>query len=152
MTTRRGVGRLTSTKPASSNIATVPTCASPHDTGSPGSVRIGEVDMPPGTEVAHSPYALHRTPTLYSEAGRFLPERWLDAAHPIPRGAYIPFGNGSRKCIGDAFAWTELVVVTATILQRWRIDPAPGHRTREVPAGMPRPHALPVLVTERSEQ
>jgi cytochrome P450 len=115
-----------------------------------GSVRIGGVDLPPGTEVAHSPYALHRNPALYAQADQFRPERWLDTANPIPRGAYIPFGNGARKCIGDAFAWTELVVVTATITQRWRIDQVPGHRTREVRAGMPRPHALPVIVTRRS--
>lgn len=113
-----------------------------------GPVSIHGVELPPGTEVAHSPYALHRNPVLYPHADRFQPERWTDTA-PIPRGAYIPFGNGARKCIGDAFAWTELAVVTATITRQWRIDPMPGHRTREVFAGMPRPDALPVIVTRR---
>jgi cytochrome P450 len=114
------------------------------------SVRIGDVRLPPGTEVAHSPYALHRNPVLYPQADQFRPERWLDPDNPIRRGAYIPFGNGARKCIGDAFAWTELAVVAATITQQWRIQQVPGHRTREVRAGMPRPHALPVIVTPRS--
>jgi cytochrome P450 len=114
-----------------------------------GSVCVGGVHLPPGTEFAHSPYALHRNPALYPEADQFRPQRWLDAASPVPRGAYIPFGKGARKCIGDAFAWTEMTVVAATIIQGWRIDRVPGHRTREVCAGMPRPEALPVTVARR---
>ena len=40
-----------------------------------------------------------------------------------PKYAYFPFGGGTRVCIGEAFAWTEAILLLATIAQRWRFVP-----------------------------
>ena len=45
----------------------------------------------------------------------------------MPPFAYFPFGGGSRRCIGESFAWMELVLVVATIAQRWRLRMVPDH-------------------------
>ncbi|MFE7046002.1 cytochrome P450 [Streptomyces atratus] len=89
-------------------------------------VRLGQVVLPAGEQVLWSPYALHRDPALYPDPLRFDPDRWLPERPQPPRGAFIPFGSGKRMCIGDAFAWTEAIVITAFIASRWRLRPVPG--------------------------
>ncbi len=70
-----------------------------------------------------SQYLLHRDGRFFAEPERFEPERWLAGrAERLPRFAYFPFGGGNRVCIGEAFAWTEGVLVLATLARRWRFD------------------------------
>ncbi|MCX4907478.1 cytochrome P450 [Streptomyces sp. NBC_00878] len=76
--------------------------------------------LPSGTSLLVSPYQLHRQPRLFPDPERFDPDRWATEA-PGLREAYIPFGNGSRKCLGEAFALTEIVVVLARVLQSWTL-------------------------------
>jgi cytochrome P450 len=103
---------------------------------------LGGVVIPPGTEVAYSPYALHRDPRVYGCPARFDPDR-------SSTRLFAPFGAGHHKCIGDFFAMTEMQITLATIAGRWRLRPAPGHRVREVIAEVPRPNALPMVVERR---
>jgi cytochrome P450 len=106
-------------------------------------VDIGGYLFPADSEVAFSPYALHRDPARFPDPERFDPDRWLPArADRLPRGAFIPFGDGTRKCIGDAFAWTELMIAVATITAHWQLVPVPGHTIREIFAAMPQPSSL----------
>lgn len=111
---------------------------------------LGGLRIPPGTEVAYSPYALHRDPGIYLEPTRFDPDRWLpDRAVYLPPRTFNPFGAGHHRCIGDTFAWTELHIVMATIARRWRLHLAEGHRVRQVIAEVPRPNTLPMIVQPR---
>jgi cytochrome P450 len=74
-----------------------------------------------------SMYTTHRDPRFFDEPDTFRPERWLDGLEKrLPRGAYIPFGLGSRKCIGASFAMMEATLLLATIARRWRFELAPG--------------------------
>ena len=74
-----------------------------------------------------SMYTTHRDPRFFAEPDTFRPERWLDGLEKrLPRGAYIPFGLGSRKCIGASFAMMEATLLLATIARRWRFELAPG--------------------------
>ncbi|APR88115.1 cytochrome P450 [Minicystis rosea] len=85
---------------------------------------LGGVELPAGTEVIISPYCLHRYPDLYTEAQRFLPDRWAS----IERSPfeYAPFGAGARMCIGAAFAMMELKTVLSMFLQRFGVGLAKG--------------------------
>jgi cytochrome P450 len=75
-----------------------------------------------------SPWVMHRDPRFFEEPGRFNPDRWTQAFRSsLPKFAYFPFGGGPRQCIGESFAWMELVLVVATIAQRWKLRLVPGH-------------------------
>ena len=50
-----------------------------------------------------------------------MPERFLDDAPAIPKGAWIPFGLGPRVCIGQHFAMLEMTLLAAMLLQRYRL-------------------------------
>jgi cytochrome P450 len=75
-----------------------------------------------------SPYIVHRDARWFTDPLRFNPDRWTpEFKASVPPFAYMPFGGGPRRCIGDQFAWTELVLVASTIAQRWRLRLVPGH-------------------------
>ena len=55
------------------------------------------------------------------DRSRHVQSRSLVAGRAIrPKYAYFPFGGGSRICIGESFAWTEAILLLATIAQKWR--------------------------------
>ena len=88
---------------------------------------IAEYVVPARALVFMSPFVMQRDGRFYDEPQRFLPERWTPAFEStLPKFAYFPFGGGARQCIGEQFAWTEAVLVLATIARRWQfaLDPA----------------------------
>ncbi len=75
-----------------------------------------------------SQWVMHRDARFFPEPDRFRPDRWTpEFKAALPKFAYFPFGGGPRQCIGESFAWMELVLVVATIAQRWRLQLVPGH-------------------------
>ena len=75
-----------------------------------------------------SQWLLHRDSRFFPEPDRFRPDRWTaEFKAALPKFAYFPFGGGPRQCIGEAFAWMELVLTVATIAQRWKLELVPGH-------------------------
>ncbi|MFD0199914.1 MULTISPECIES: cytochrome P450 [Saccharothrix] len=93
-------------------------------------VDLDGLELPEGTEVIVSPHALHHDPASFPDPHRFDPDRWLSPPSPVPRGAYVPFSAGSRQCLGNVFAQTEIVITLATVLSRWRLVPVPGKPVR----------------------
>lgn len=92
------------------------------------SYRVGGYTLPPRTIVVMSPYVVQRDSRWFREPDRFLPERWTpDFTASLPKLAFFPFGAGSRQCIGESFAWTEMILLIATIAQRWELSLVPGH-------------------------
>lgn len=106
--------------------------------------------MPAGTTVIYSPYLLHHSPGLYTEPERFDPDRWLwhDAEQP-PNGAYLPFGMGARRCVGEAFALNQAMLTLASITARWRVEPVPGTLVRPHVGLTISPKSLPALTMRR---
>ena len=72
-----------------------------------------------------SPWIMHRDARFWGEPKEFVPERWMPPSLDRPRMVYIPFGGGSRVCIGERFAWMEGVLLLARIGQKWRFRLAP---------------------------
>lgn len=68
-------------------------------------------------------YALHRNHMLWDDPDRFQPERFLEDRKP-ERFSYLPFGDGPRVCIGQSFAMQEAVIILASLLARFRFEPA----------------------------
>ena len=78
--------------------------------------------------VVASPYLLQRDARFFAEPDRFLPDRWTpEFKASLQPFAYFPFGGGARRCIGESFAWMELVLVAATIAQHWTLRLVSGH-------------------------
>ncbi len=81
--------------------------------------RLGAYDLPRGTVVMISPYALHHRPEVWPDPERFDPERFAPAAEEARhRQAYLTFSAGPRTCIGNHFALMEGPIVLATLLAR----------------------------------
>jgi cytochrome P450 len=88
---------------------------------------VANVPIPKRHMVLISISTTHRDPRFFPEPDAFRPERWLDGLEKrLPRGAFIPFGLGSRKCIGSSFAMMEATLLLSTIARRWRFEVAPG--------------------------
>jgi len=84
-------------------------------------------EIPAGSLVCISPYALHRHPAFWEEPERFTPERFLGGRSFGPASGYMPFSTGPRQCIGLQFARVELQLVLSTLLQRYTLALVPGH-------------------------
>ena len=89
---------------------------------------------------------------MFPEPFEFRPERFLpNARAALPKGAYVPFGGGSRTCIGMRFGLLEVRTIAASILARFRLslaDPERPLSIRQMPTLSPR-GGLPVLVDTR---
>lgn len=110
--------------------------------GDPGGYPIGA-----GADLFISVYNLHRSPHLWRDPDSFIPERYeekfenpgfngkwagynpeaLSASALYPNEvssdfAFIPFGGGARKCVGDQFAVVEAAVALAVLLRRFEFS------------------------------
>jgi hypothetical protein len=75
-----------------------------------------QLTLPEGTFVDPAIYLVMRDPRLYPEPLKFRPERFV-GQRPDPN-VWIPFGGGGRRCLGAAFALTEMRVVVGEVLRR----------------------------------
>jgi cytochrome P450 family 135 len=73
--------------------------------------------IPPGIEINPSIRVLHRRGDLYPEPRAFRPERFLGRDAPDTY-TWIPFGGGTRRCLGASFALMEMRVVLGRVLER----------------------------------
>jgi cytochrome P450 len=74
-----------------------------------------------GATILMSQLVMHRTAEFFDQPERFRPERWL-REQALPPFAFFPFGGGSRKCIGDQFAWTEARIELENLASRFRFE------------------------------
>ena len=87
-------------------------------------VVLGGVTVPAEIGVHYSSWATHHLPRLYPDPFRFDPDRFLpEREAALPRGAYVPFGGGSRMCLGKRFGEYELRALAAILYRRVRLEP-----------------------------
>jgi cytochrome P450 len=90
--------------------------------------QIGGYEFPAGSTLLMSQWVMHRDARYFDAPDAFRPERWLDGlADRLPAGAYFPFGDGPRRCIGQGFAMMEAAIVIGTLAQRFQFRLVPGH-------------------------
>lgn len=107
--------------------------------------------VPGGAYVNYSSWASHRLPDVWPEPEAFVPERFApEAKARLPKGAYVPFGGGSRTCIGMRFGQQEIRTIATLLLQRYRLELFGGRTltVRQMPTLSPR-EPLEMIVRER---
>lgn len=89
---------------------------------------LGEYRIPQGFSIMVSLLQLHQDPQVYPDPQRFDPQRFLDAKPSTY--SWVPFGGGTRRCVGAAFANMEMDVVLRTVLRHVTIQTttAPGEK------------------------
>jgi len=117
-------------------------------------VEVAGVPVPAGAHVLVSQYVTHRDPRWFPDPDRFDVWRWQRRPErDLPRGAYVPFGGGNRRCLGEHFALLEARIILLAIARQVRLEPPdPRH---PVPAAQPRATyrprgAVPMRVTRRT--
>lgn len=98
-------------------------------------VELGGHTLKKGSWVLISPFIVQRDERFFPEPEVFDPERFSpERIDEIPPYAYIPFGGGSRICIGNAFAIMEMTLLLATVLQKFtfQLDQAPPELELEI--------------------
>ena len=83
------------------------------------SVKIAGHLFDPQTTLMPSIYLVHYREDLYPNAQQFKPERFL--LRQYSPWEYLPFGGGSRRCLGAALAQLEMKLVLATILSKYQL-------------------------------
>jgi cytochrome P450 len=96
---------------------------------------LGTWTLPAGTVVAPCIYLSQRNSAAWSDAGEFMPERFLERRSVAPL-RYLPFGGGVRRCLGASFAGMEMVLVLAEIFHRTTLRLPAGYRARAVRRGV----------------
>ena len=78
--------------------------------------------IPANSDVLVCVYTIHRHPQFWDNAERFDPQRFApDQDATRDSCAYLPFGAGPRTCLGSRFGMMEVVLMVATIAQRFRL-------------------------------
>jgi cytochrome P450 len=110
--------------------------------------------VPANAYVNYCSWASHHLPDVFPEPEEFRPERFApEAKAAMAKGAYVPFGGGSRTCIGMRFGQLEVRTIATMILARFSLElPQPFElKIRQMPTISPK-HGLTMIVRERSAQ
>jgi cytochrome P450 len=108
--------------------------------------------VPARAFVNYSSWASHHLPDVFPDPEEFRPERFSpQASSAIPKGAYVPFGGGSRTCIGMRFGQLEVRTIATLILSRCTLSLPDNFQLniRQMPTISPK-DGLPTVVRPRS--
>ncbi len=111
-------------------------------------IDFGGYTIPAEMPVAYSSYVSHRLPHVFGDPHTFRPDRMApEAKARLPRGAYVPFGAGSRICLGMRFGQAEIRTIARRILEDFRLERESGFQLeiRQTPTLGPR-RGLPMTV------
>jgi cytochrome P450 len=97
-------------------------------------VEIGGYQIQPSTIVLGSIYLAHRRPDVYPDPESFRPQRFLERS--FSPYEYLPFGGGTRRCIGMAFAQYEMRLVLHTLLSTTSLELADEREAHPVRRGL----------------
>lgn len=92
------------------------------------SLRFQNWTIPPGVAVGMTPYMIHMNPDLFPAPQEFRPERWLlhqsnnlELTNESLKKYYMPFGKGSRSCLGMNLVYAEIYLTLAALFRRFEL-------------------------------
>ena len=110
------------------------------------------VPVPGRAFVNYSSWASHHLPEVFPEPDQFRPERFSpEARAALLKGAYVPFGGGSRTCLGLRFGQLEVRPVATPLLSRFSLSLPPDFQLtrRQMPTISPK-QGLPLVLAPRA--
>ena len=87
---------------------------------------LGGYRIKKGTSILVCQYLLHRDRRFFDDPDSFRPERWLPGSPRCHPYAFVPFGAGPRRCIGESLAMMESILVLVSLCQRFSLTKAPS--------------------------
>lgn len=91
-------------------------------------IKVAGKFIPAKTLLSCPIYSIQRDERYFTHANNFIPERWLDSAHPdsknellLDRRGFVPFSVGQTNCAGKYLAYMETKVIVAHLLRQFRI-------------------------------
>jgi cytochrome P450 len=108
-------------------------------------IEIAGITLPVGVIASPSIALLHRDPAIWGDPLVFRPERFMDGE--VDKSCFIPFGGGTRTCLGKPFGLLQLQVVLATLLARYELTPGDWPIAKQVQRGLFTGVAHPVNLT-----
>lgn len=85
--------------------------------------------IPPGTVLVTAGSVMHEDERFHARAANFDPDRYVGKKPDTY--SWIPFGGGTRRCLGAAFALLEMDVVLRTMLRHFELLPTTDSEERE---------------------
>ena len=115
---------------------------------------IGGYAVPRGMTLMMPQWVVQRDSRFFDEPERFRPERWgEEKMKSLPKFAYFPFGGGPRVCIGQQFAMMEMVLILATIAQKFHFRMQPGASVTPLPTFTLRPTpGIPAVIEAQDDK
>ncbi|BAZ87243.1 cytochrome P450 [Dolichospermum compactum] len=90
--------------------------------------------LEPGTVIMGSIYLTHHREDIYPQPEKFNPERFLE--RQFSPYEFLPFGGGSRRCIGLAFAQMEMKLILAKVMKTWSMQLVDTHEIKPQRRGL----------------
>lgn len=111
--------------------------------------QLGDWVIPRGMSIVVAIAQLHNRAEDFAEPDRFDPQRYIGSRPPT--FAFVPFGGGTRRCVGAAFANVEMDVVLRTVLRHFVIDAttAPGEKVHSRGVAFTPKHGGRIIVHRR---
>ncbi|EAZ94305.1 cytochrome P450 [Crocosphaera chwakensis] len=103
----------------------------------------------PGTVFAPAIYLVHHREDIYPNSKQFRPERFLE--RQFSPYEYLPFGGGSRRCIGMELAKMEMKIVLFTLLSKYKFKLSSSHPLKPVRRGLTiaPPNSFKMIITQK---
>ncbi|TTZ70360.1 Lanosterol 14-alpha demethylase [Bagarius yarrelli] len=90
--------------------------------------KVGEYTIPAGHQVCVSPTVNHRLQDSWNHRLDFDPDRYLgDNPASVEKFAYVPFGAGRHRCIGENFAYVQIKTIWSTLLRLFEFELVDGY-------------------------